>query len=110
MSPLTLPEIVSRLDARLGRAPRGKAQRLASLHFHLTGAGGGDLYVAVGNGLAMASQKKGPLPTDCTIQLSLADAEALLEGRLDAVKGYFSGRIKIAGSRDQAMRLGDLLR
>jgi putative sterol carrier protein len=109
VSPLTLDEIVTRLDARLARAPRAQAQRLASLRFRLSGEGGGDLYVAVGNGLAMASERQGPLPVDCTIRLSVTDAEDLLEGRLDAVKGYFSGRIRISGDMGQAMRLGDLL-
>lgn len=43
--------------------------------------------------------------TDCTIEISLDNLNAMLAGDLDPVTGFMSGKLKVTGDMSVAMRL-----
>lgn len=43
--------------------------------------------------------------TDCTILISLENLQALLDGELNAVTGFMSGKLKVEGDMSIAMKL-----
>jgi putative sterol carrier protein len=43
--------------------------------------------------------------TDCTILISLENLQALLDGELNAVTGFMSGKLKVEGDMSVAMKL-----
>ena len=45
------------------------------------------------------------LDTDCTILISLENLQALLDGELNAVTGFMSGKLKVEGDMSIAMKL-----
>ena len=43
--------------------------------------------------------------TDCTILISLENLQALLDGELNAVTGFMSGKLKVEGDMSVAMKM-----
>ena len=46
---------------------------------------------------------------DCTIKITTANLEKLLDGKLDPMLGFTMGKIKVKGSMGVAMKLTNLL-
>lgn len=44
-------------------------------------------------------------PVDCTIAISLENLQAMLDGDLDPVAGFMSGKLRVSGDMGVAMRL-----
>jgi putative sterol carrier protein len=45
------------------------------------------------------------MDTDCTITVSLENLKAMMDGELNAVSGFMSGKLKVAGDMSVAMKL-----
>jgi putative sterol carrier protein len=45
------------------------------------------------------------MDTDCTITVSLENLQAMMNGELNAVSGFMSGKLKVAGDMSVAMKL-----
>ena len=43
--------------------------------------------------------------TDCTVTVSLENLQAMMDGELNAVSGFMSGKLKVAGDMSVAMKL-----
>ena len=43
--------------------------------------------------------------TDCTVTVSLENLQAMMNGELNAVSGFMSGKLKVAGDMSVAMKL-----
>ncbi len=48
-------------------------------------------------------------PADCTITISPADFQSLIQGKLDPMMAFMMGKVKIKGDMGIAMRLKSLL-
>jgi putative sterol carrier protein len=81
----------------------------AVYQFQLSGASGGQYYLAVKDGTCAAEEGAHPGP-HVTFSLSDADCLGLLNGTLDGTSLYLSGRLKISGDLGLAMRLATLFR
>ena len=46
---------------------------------------------------------------DCTMEISLQNAEALLNGELNPMMGYMMGKFKVKGDMGVAMKIGQAL-
>ena len=69
----------------------------ATIQFCLSGEGGGDWSVTIGDQACVVSEGRAEKP-DATVIASAADWKAVLEGRLDAARAYSDGRIKVKGN------------
>lgn len=49
------------------------------------------------------------IDTECTMEISLKNAEALLNGELNPMMGYMMGKFKIKGDMGVAMKIGQAL-
>ena len=43
--------------------------------------------------------------TDCTVTVSLANLQAMMDGQLNSVTGFMSGKLKVSGDMSVAMKL-----
>ncbi|MHA1536129.1 MAG: SCP2 sterol-binding domain-containing protein [Alphaproteobacteria bacterium] len=46
---------------------------------------------------------------DCTLSMTVANFQAMMDGDLDATMAYMSGKLKIDGNMGIAMKLGSVL-
>lgn len=46
-----------------------------------------------------------PVDTECTVSISMDNLQAMLDGELEPVTGFMSGKLKVAGDMGVAMRL-----
>jgi len=76
----------------------------AVYQFELSGASGGQYHLVVENGTCAAKEGTHPKPS-VTFFLSDADCIGLFNGNLDGPSLYLSGRLRIAGNFDLALRL-----
>lgn len=49
------------------------------------------------------------VPADCTIKIALADLSALLDGTLDPMNGFMSGRFTVEGDIGVALKLQNVV-
>ena len=89
---------VAEIFARMPEAFR--AERAAGVdvvfQFDITGSGGGQWQVEVKDGNCRVQEGKHPSPTT-TIGMQADDFVALIEGRLDAMQAFTSGKLKVGG-------------
>jgi 3-hydroxy-3-methylglutaryl CoA synthase/NAD(P)-dependent dehydrogenase (short-subunit alcohol dehydrogenase family)/putative sterol carrier protein len=85
-------------------AARGKE---LVFQFHITGEGGGDWSVAVDAKGCRVSSGTVPKATT-TIRMEAGDFLELIQGRLDGMKAFSSGRLKIDGDVMKAQLIGKL--
>ncbi len=50
------------------------------------------------------------LPADCTIRISQANLEKLMQGKLNPMTAFAMGKIKVSGDMAVAMKLSQLLK
>jgi putative sterol carrier protein len=43
--------------------------------------------------------------TDCTVTVSLENLQAMMDGQLNSVTGFMSGKLKVSGDMSVAMKL-----
>lgn len=74
------------------------------IQYSLTGDGGGEWYMTISNGACSVSEG---LATDpkVTITMDAQDYVDLTTGKLDAIKAFMTGKVKLAGDFGIATRL-----
>ncbi|GEM_PF-703748 len=77
---------------------------------HLTGEGGGDWVLRIHNSRLHIAPGVTDDPQAMRLTASAEDFLALANGKLDATKAYFTGKVRFKGSLRAAYRLMDLFR
>ncbi len=80
----------------------------AVYQFELTGDGGGNFFVDVNDGAAVFEEGQNDNP-NITITMAVDDFKQLIEGKLNAVSAFMTGKIKVKGDMSLAMKLQALL-
>lgn len=99
-----LEKLVHRINENAGRLGIERA----TFQFVLTGERGGAWVVSLANGLAELREGRAEQP-DLTVELSEADFQEMVAGRLGALAAFMSGRLRVRGDLGLAMRLQPLL-
>ena len=79
------------------------------IQFSLTGQGGGEWGVVLGDGKVRVSQGMMAAP-ELTVKTSTEVAEKLLRGSLNPMMAFMTGKIKISGDMALGMKLFSLLK
>jgi putative sterol carrier protein len=79
------------------------------IQFNLTGQGGGEWGVVLGDGKVSVSQGVMAEP-ELTVKTSTEVAEKLLRGNLNPMMAFMTGKIKISGDMALGMKLFNLLK
>ncbi|WP_412176200.1 SCP2 sterol-binding domain-containing protein [Lentibacter sp. XHP0401] len=66
---------------------------------------GADGVIILKDGAVLAQDE----PTDCTLKISKENLGKLLTGKLNAMTGVMTGKLKVSGDMGVAMRLAKLL-
>ncbi len=77
---------------------------------NLTGEGGGQWVLRIHDGRLTITPGTTDDPQAMQLTASVADFLALANGELDAMKAYFTGKVRFKGSLRDAYRLMDLFR
>ena len=101
-------EVLHKVVQRINENPGRLGIEQATFQFVLTGERGGAWVLSVAGGLAELREGRAERP-DVTVELSEADFQELVAGRLGAVAAFMSGRLRIRGDLGLAMRLQPLL-
>lgn len=105
----TPTEIFAEINSRLEADPDRVGNTNAAYLFDLDGEDGGQYHIVLRNGAG----KAGPGSVDnpnITISMKSSDFADLAAGRLDGTMGFMSGKIKIKGDMQLAMKLQSILR
>lgn len=103
-----MKEIFTKIQERLEADPSKAAGLTATYQFNLSGDGGGDYYVVFTNGAGKVNEGTASNP-DIAIFMDAADFKDLVEGKLDGIGAFMSGKLKVQGDLSLAMRLQTLL-
>ncbi|TYO96041.1 SCP2 sterol-binding domain-containing protein [Desulfallas thermosapovorans] len=105
---MSLQDIIAGLEAKLNADPSKMAGVTATYQFKLSGEGGGDYNVVFTDGAAQLNQGVADKP-DITIAMEAADFKDLIEGKMDAMSAFMTGKLRVEGDMSLAMRLQALL-
>ncbi len=96
------------IDQLISNFPPEKAVGLdAEIQFNLTGEGGGNWVIKFTGGKITGAEGKATSPR-LTVTSSLADINAITEGKLDGMAAFMQGKIKLDGDVGLAMRMVSL--
>ena len=101
-------EVLQKVVQRINENPGRLGIERATFQFVLTGESGGAWVLSLNGGLAELREGRAEGP-DVTVELSGADFQELVAGRLGAVAAFMSGRLRVRGDLGLAMRLQPLL-
>jgi putative sterol carrier protein len=76
----------------------------AVVHFHLTGEQGGDWGLTIKDQRCLVTQGVPPNPT-LTLTADAKDALGVLTGKIDGVRAFMMGKLKLTGDFKLAMKL-----
>ncbi|MBT9486056.1 MAG: SCP2 sterol-binding domain-containing protein [Rubrivivax sp.] len=88
---------------------RGKAAEAASLGATLKFDCGSDGVVVIDGRALPCTVDNDDRATDCTVRITLVHLVALLNGELDPVAGFMTGKLKIEGDMSVALKLQRLV-
>ena len=98
------------IDQLISNFPPDKAAGLdAEIQLNLTGAGGGNWIIKFAGGKVTGIEGKTAAPR-LTVTTSLADINAIAEGKLDGMAAFMQGKIKLDGDVGLAMRMVNLFK
>ncbi|WP_324668632.1 SCP2 sterol-binding domain-containing protein [Geochorda subterranea] len=97
-------EFLEKVVERINAQPQRLGVDSASFQFTLTGDGGGTWTMVIQDGRASVQQGAVSSP-QVTVEMSVADFQEMLAGRLGPVAAYMSGRLRLVGDIGLAMRL-----
>lgn len=101
-------EFLEKVAQRINAQPERLGVASAAFQFTLTGDGGGTWTMQVQGGKATVHQGPAASP-QVTVEMSVADFQEMLAGRLGPVAAYMSGRLRLTGDIGLAMRLQPFL-
>ena len=79
----------------------------AVIFFDLDGENGGQWTVTIGGGQCIVSEGKGGQP-DLTLTAKAQDVMDLFSGKIDPMRAYLSGKLKLDGNMGLALRITSL--
>lgn len=100
--PLTVSELMSKMPKAI--IPEKAAGIDATIQFHFTGAEAGDWYATIKDGKCEVAQGTFPTPK-MTLTADSADYVKIFTGELDGMQAFMSGKLKLAGDLNLAMKL-----
>jgi putative sterol carrier protein len=105
---MTTKDIFEELQKRLDANPGKLAGLNAVYQFNISGADAGQYNVAVADGKARVREGVHASP-NVTVSMASNDLADLVNGKLDGVQAFMTGKLKVAGDIMLAMRLQSLL-
>jgi putative sterol carrier protein len=100
---LTIPEIMSKLPSAL--TPEADRTVEAVVHFKFTGAEPGEWNAVIQAGKCEVAQGIPRTKPSITLSADSSDFSRIASGELDGMQAFMSGRLRISGDMDQAMRV-----
>jgi len=85
------------------------AGKEVTFQFNISGPAGGDWFVAVKDGTCSVTTGKGDNPTT-TIGMADADFVDLITGKLDGMKAFSAGKLKVGGDMMKSQLIGKLFK
>lgn len=105
---MSLKEVFAGLQEKINNDPSKMAGVTATYQFSLTGEGGGDYIVVFTDGVGKVNEGAAE-DANITIHMEAADFVDLVDGKLDAMGAFMTGKLKVEGDMSLAMRLQALL-
>lgn len=105
---MTVAEIFAMLKERIAANPAKVATLHAAYQFEVTGEGGGTYHAVFEGGSHVIGEGPAANP-GCTVTISTADFIALVQGKLNPMAAFMSGKLKMRGDMGLAMKLQTLL-
>lgn len=105
---MSMKEVFAGIQEKLNADPSKIAGLTATYQFSLSGDGGGEYFVVFDNGAAQVNEGTADNPS-ITISMEAADFQDMVDGKLDGMGAFMSGKLKVAGDMSLAMRLQTLL-
>lgn len=102
MAEPTIEELMNLLEDSF--LPEKAGSTRADVFMHLTGEKGSDWTVRIAERTCRVQKEKAEKP-DLTLEASAQDILDLFMGRLDPLRAFFSGRLKLKGDQGLAFRL-----
>jgi putative sterol carrier protein len=105
---MTTKEIFNEMQKRMDGNPTKLAGIKAVYQFDINGADPGVYGVAIADGKGMVSEGPHASP-DITITMASDDFADMVGGKLDGIKAFMTGKLKVKGNMMLAMQLQSLL-
>ncbi len=105
---VTIAEIMSKLPGAFQPEKAGGAD--AVVHFKLTGAEAGEWNAVIRDGRCEVAQGLPHSRPTVTVTADSADLVRIYDGELDGGQAFMSGRIKVAGDTNAALRIMEMFR
>jgi putative sterol carrier protein len=77
------------------------------IQYDLSGDGGSQYYAVIANGACAMNEGKHDSPT-MTVSMAASDFVDMIQGRLDGMSAFMSGKLRISGDMGLAMKLQSL--
>ena len=103
-----MKEVFAGIQEKLNADPSKMAGLAATYQFSLSGDGGGEFFAVFDNGTAQVNEGTADDPS-ITISMEAADFQDMVDGKLDGMGAFMSGKLKVTGDMSLAMRLQTLL-
>jgi len=108
ISKLTLKQLFSGMATRSFDPEKAKGWH-AIIQYRITGEGGGQYYLVVKDQKCTMHEGEAENPT-LIITASYDDWMAIVEGRLEGRKAFFSGQMKVEGNMNDLFRMQSVFR
>jgi len=79
----------------------------AVIQYDLSGEDGGQYYAIIANGACEVNEGRHDSPT-LTVSMAASDFVDMIQGRLDGMSAFMSGKLRISGDMGLAMKLQTL--
>ena len=106
--PLTIAEIMSRMPAAFVAERAAGVE--AVIHFRFTGAEAGEWHAVIKDGACKVAEGRPQGPATMTLTADSSDYIGLITGELDPMKAFMTGRLKLQGDLNLAMKMTQLFR
>lgn len=107
MSELTARDVIMRMPEAF--RPEQAQGVNATIQYSLTGEGGGDWYVVIAEGKCSVHEGRAE-KADVTLTMDARDFVDIATGKLDAMRAFMGGRLKVSGNMMLATRLTSFFR
>lgn len=105
---MTFQEFFDSIKKQFGGADVSKINEHLAFQFNVTGEGGGIFYAEVKDG-KLSIEPYEYYDRDAILIASARNFEKILSGKLDPVLAFTTGRLKVEGSIEKALRLKDII-
>jgi len=105
---MTTKEIFSEMQKRMDGNPTKLAGIKAVFQFDINGADPGVYSAAIADGKGIITEGPHASP-DITITMASNDFTDMIEGKLDGINAFMTGKLKVKGDMMLAMQLRSLL-